>query len=147
MTQPAIELQESPSAEVLDAIVGGVRAFNRAAAGHPPPRPVACVVRNAEGGIDGGVWAELWGRSVHIAALWVDERLRGGGLGARLLREVEAYAARQGHRLAYVETLGFQARPFYERQGYRVFGVLDEIAEGTSFYFMRKDLPAASSEP
>ncbi|HEV2147666.1 MAG TPA: GNAT family N-acetyltransferase [Longimicrobiaceae bacterium] len=138
------QLDETPSGADLDRIVRGVRAFNRSVGGQEPPRPVACFLRDGAGEMVGGAWGELWGRALHVAALWVDEGLRGQGHGAALLRELEAYALRRGHPLAYVETLSYQARPFYEKQGYRVFGELEGVAEGCTYYFLRKDLGSAA---
>ncbi|HEX8904342.1 MAG TPA: GNAT family N-acetyltransferase [Longimicrobiaceae bacterium] len=139
-----IEVSEHPSQAELDLIAREVRSFNRAVGGHEPPRPVGCFLRDDAGRIVGGVRGDLWGRSVHVAALWVAESHRGQGHGAALMEALEACAAAQGHVLAYVETLSFQARPFYERLGYRVFAELEGIAEGCTFYFLRKDLVPAS---
>ena len=83
--------------------------------------------------------------SVHIEAMWVDESHRGKGHGSALLSAVESYAASQGHLLAYLETTSFQARPFYEGLGYRVFGELAGVAEGCTMFFLRKDLKATAS--
>lgn len=144
MNPCTIELAEHPSPAELGHVAAQVRSFNRSVAGHEPPRPVGCFLRDCDGRIVGGATGHLWGRSVHVDALWVDESLRGQGHGAALLAQLEAYAAARGHLLAYVETLSYQARPFYERQGYRVFGELEGIAEGCTFYFLRKDLAPAA---
>jgi GNAT superfamily N-acetyltransferase len=135
-----VQLDENPSAEELRQLVDEVRNYNWAVTRHERPRPVACFLRDAEGRILGGAHGELWGRSVHIAAMWVAASERGKGYGARLLREVENYAARHGHVLAYLETLSFQARPFYEKLGYQVFGELVGIGEGCTLFFLRRDL-------
>lgn len=73
------------------------------------------------------------------------ESHRGKGHGSALLSAVESYAASQGHLLAYLETTSFQARPFYEGLGYRVFGELPGVAEGCTMFFLRKDLKATAS--
>ena len=140
----AIQFDEHPSDADLTFLFSNVRQFNRATGGHEPPRPVASWLRDDAGRIVGGAGGELWGRSVHVSALWIAETHRSQGHGAALLRELESYAAHRGHRLAYVETLSYQARPFYEKNGYRVFGELDGIAEGCTLYFLRKDLPCPS---
>jgi GNAT superfamily N-acetyltransferase len=41
------------------------------------------------------------------------------------MEDAEAYARSRGAVGATVETHSFQARPFYERLGYQVFGTLD----------------------
>lgn len=135
-----IQLEEQPSDAELGFLYSRVRQFNRAVGGHEAPRPVACFLRDGVGEIVGGVGGELWGQALHVSALWVADSHRGQGHGAALLRTLESHAVQAGYALAYVETLSYQARPFYEKQGYRVFGELDEIAEGCTLYFLRKDL-------
>ena len=141
-----LNLDECPFADDLRQILDGVRTYNRAAVGHERPRAVACFLRDNDGRIVGGAHGDLWGRSVHIAAMWVAESERGKGHGSALLRALEDYAATRGHMLAYLETTSFQARPFYESLGYRVFGELVGIAEGCTLFFLRKDLQAPIPE-
>jgi GNAT superfamily N-acetyltransferase len=138
-----LEMDEHPSEDALNTIINGVREFTEAVAGQRRPRPVACYLRDDAGQIVGGVRGDLWGRSMHVAALWVDERLRGKGHATALMRRIEDYAVRQGHSLVYLETASFQARPFYERLGYRVFAELPEIAAGCVLYFLQKQLTKA----
>lgn len=144
MSALTLDLDEDPSAEDLRTVVDGVRAFNKSIVGHGPPRAVASFLRDEAGRIVGGAHGELWGRSVHIAAMWVDKGQRGKGQGAALLKAVEDYAAANGCALAFVETTSFQARPFYERLGYRVFGELEGIDEGVTLFFLRKDLQVST---
>jgi len=140
-----ITLDANPSANDLRQLLDGVRAFNRALSGNDCPRSVACFLRDQEGRIVGGAQGDLWGRSVHIAAMWVAEEHRGKGHGSALLGTIEAYAASQGYKLSYLETTSFQARPFYEKLGYRLFGELQGIDDECTLYFMRKNLPEPSA--
>lgn len=56
-----------------------------------------------------------------IKRMWVDEAWRGAGLGARMLRELEALARRLGHDRVVLDTNGTltEAIAMYERAGYR----------------------------
>ena len=56
------------------------------------------------------------------------------------MENAEAYARSRGAVGATVETHSFQARPFYERLGYEVFGTLDGYAPGHIKFFLRKAL-------
>lgn len=134
-----IELDDHPRPEDFRVVLDGVRAFNRDQTGNERPRPVACFLRDEQNQIVGGVQANLWGRSAHVDALWVDERHRGQGYGEQLMEAIANYAATHGHPLVYLETGSFQALPFYEKLGYRVFGELPEISEGHTLYFLYKD--------
>ena len=136
----SIELDEQPREEDLRYILDSIRTYNLKVSGHERPRPVACFLRDEEGQIIGGVQGDLWGSSMHIAALWVAETERGKGYGSTLMTSLESFAASKGHLLSYVETTSFQALPFYEGLGYRIFGTLPDIAEHCTLFFLRKDL-------
>lgn len=67
----------------------------------------------------GGVRA-LPDGSAEVKRMWVDDAWRGAGLGARMLRELEALAARLGHDRVVLDTNGtlVEAIALYERAGY-----------------------------
>jgi GNAT superfamily N-acetyltransferase len=137
-----LELDDHPEIDDLRLLIDGVRGFNRNITGHERTRPVAVFLRDEHGRIVGGVQGDLWGRSMHIAVLWVYEKYRGQGHGSKLMKAIEDFAVAHGHPLVYVETTSFQARPFYEGLGYRVFGELPGISEGHTMYFLKKELKA-----
>ena len=142
MKSVSLQIDENPSQHDLLEILDGVRQYNHSVSGYERPRAVACFLRDHDGRVVGGAHGDLWGRSVHISAMWVAESYRGKGHGSALLTAVEDYAARCGHLLSYLETTSFQARPFYEGLGYRVFGELPGIAPGCTMFFLRKELKA-----
>ena len=146
MADLTLEFDEYPEPEELRQIVDGVRIFNRAITGHERPRPVASLLKDERGHIVGGALGDLWGSSVHIGGMWVAGEHRGKGHGSALLTAVEDYAAEHGHLLSYLETTSFQARPFYERLGYSVFGELPGIAEGCTLFFLKKELKSPVAE-
>jgi iron complex outermembrane receptor protein len=51
-----------------------------------------------------------------------------------------AIGRKRGCHSAYLDTFSFQAKPFYERCGYEVFGVLEDFPKGHQRFFMRKSL-------
>jgi GNAT superfamily N-acetyltransferase len=77
---------------------------------------------------------------LEVGVLWLDAPLRRLGYGSRLLRRAEADARAAGCARVELHTFSFQARPFYEKQGYRVFGQLDDYPPGASAYWMVKEL-------
>jgi hypothetical protein len=56
------------------------------------------------------------------------------------MKDSESYARSRGAIGATVETHSFQARPFYERLGYEVFGTLDGHPPGHVKFYLRKAL-------
>ena len=75
-----------------------------------------------------------------IDILWVDESYRHQGLGSALLCEVERTAKEKGCHLVHLDTFDFQSKEFYEKNGYTVFGTLEECPSGHRRFFMKKEL-------
>ena len=140
MSNLTLHLDEHPNPKDFRIVLDGVRRFNRDQTGNERPRPIAYFLRDEEGKIVGGVQGSFWGRSMHIDALWVDERHRGQSHGSKLMKAIEDYAVRNNHPLVYLETASFQALPFYEGLGYQIFGKLEGITAGHTLFFLKKEL-------
>ncbi len=102
-------------------------------------------VRDSENKTVGGITGDIFGGWVYISLLWVDEALRNHGLGTELLSRLEVEAIRLGCTNAHLDTYSFEARPFYERAGYKVFGRLDDYPPRHSKYFLKKALAATGA--
>lgn len=137
------------SAEVNEAdrqhVEEGLLAFNATASPYFAVQPenkgqaLDAFVRDSAGTILGAVTAHTTWDWLSIELVWLDERLRGRGYGARLMRAVEEEARRRGCAHVRVTTYCFQAPGFYERLGYRVVGRLDDFPPGGAYYWLRKD--------
>ena len=88
------------------------------------------------GGLIGG-WYYGW---LFIELLFVLESLRGQDFGSKLMAEAERYARDKQFTGIWLDTFSFQARGFYEKLGYRVFGELPDYPAGHSRYFLNKRL-------
>jgi GNAT superfamily N-acetyltransferase len=98
-------------------------------------------MRDRKSRVVGGLLGYTFGDWMHVNILWVEESFRNKDNGTKLLRMAEDEAARRGCRHVDLDTMSWQARPFYERNGYTVFATLDNYPRGHSKYFMKKDLP------
>ncbi len=85
-------------------------------------------------GLNGG---SAWGW-LYISHLWVEAQSRHLGLGAALIAEAEVRARARGMAGAHLTTASFQARGFYEKQGFSVFGQIDGMPPGGVLYYMHK---------
>jgi len=56
------------------------------------------------------------------------------------LAKAEELAIQKGCRNAHLETNDFQSLEFYKRRGYMVFGELEDLPEGHTKYYLRKQL-------
>jgi GNAT superfamily N-acetyltransferase len=102
--------------------------------------PVNFFVKSARGETLGGVLGAIWGGWLQIGFLWVDESMRGKDWGSRLMDQAEAYARERGCHSVLLDTHSFQARPFYEKRGYEVFGTLDDFPKGHQRFYLKKKL-------
>lgn len=81
----------------------------------------------------------VWG-TAEVSILWVDEAMRGQGLGSRVLGAVESEVKERGCTVISLDTFDWQAKEFYEKMGYSVFGELKDCPKGHSRYYMSKSL-------
>ena len=109
--------------------------------GEKPFVKICRCAKGPRGELLGGVLAcsVLW-NVLHIQTVWVREDCRRTGIASALLREVEKEAKQQGCGIAQLDTYDFQAKGFYEKCGYWVFGELKGAPAGHSHYYMYKIL-------
>jgi GNAT superfamily N-acetyltransferase len=136
-----------PSDEITGTINRGLHAYNTANLGEDVIynyARVAVVARDEKGQIVGGIHGELVWQWLYIQALWVDEVYRGQGIGTRLLERIESLAVSKGFCNCHLETTDFQALTFYEKNGYTIFGQLEGKPQGTTWYYVKKELSCPS---
>lgn len=99
------------------------------------------VIENINGDIIGGILSKMYcWNCLYIDALWVKEEYRKDGVGSKLLREVEKIAKEKKCNLIHLDTFDFQAKDFYIKQGYEIFGVLDDCPLDHKRYYMKKNI-------
>ncbi|MEJ1970499.1 MAG: GNAT family N-acetyltransferase [Rhizomicrobium sp.] len=125
---------------VQQALVDALVAFSRAKVGRPEPIRFQVVARNGDGTLLGGASAKFHFDVLFLDDLWVADSLRGAGLGTALMRAFETRGRELGARLAWLDTMSWQARPFYEKLGYTVFGELPYSGGAHTQFFLRKFL-------
>ena len=99
------------------------------------------IVENDDKEVVGGILAKMYCWNViYIDALWINEIYRGFGLGEKLLFEIENIAKKEKCYLIHLDTFDFQAKNFYIKNGYEVFGVLDNCPKDHKRFFLKKYL-------
>ena len=98
-------------------------------------------ITDNEGRIIAGCLAgvSVW-RTAEISILWVDESYRKQGLGSHLLKAVEQEIKEKGCTIIQLDTFDWQAREFYEKNGYSVFGKLADCPQGHCRFYMKKNI-------
>lgn len=137
-----LTVETDPDPADAEAVRTGLLAFNVVHAGEPRQTPLGVFVRDGAGRVTGGLLGWTQWEWLYVDKLWLPEDARGEGIGSRLLGLAEDEARARGCRGAHLSTLEYQARDFYERHGYEVFGVLDDYPPGFRRYHMKKTLAA-----
>src|SRR5688572_25039101 len=136
-------METSPSEEVRATVRAGMRRYTESRVPWEEYADLAVVARADDGAVIAAALGETGRGWLHVSVVWVDERSRGRRLGTQLLYALEAEAIRRGCHGAYLDTFSYQARPFYEKLGYVVFGTLDDYPFGHQRFYMRKRLEKA----
>lgn len=128
------------TADERTAVLAGLQSFNRGFVPQPDFKPIVFLLRDAADRIAGGLVGETGWKWLHIHWLWVEEHARGRGFGQQLLEAAEREATVRGCEASWLDTFEFQARGFYERAGYTLFGTLENYPPGFRRYFLSKQL-------
>ncbi|WP_337018931.1 GNAT family N-acetyltransferase [Oceanobacillus massiliensis] len=103
-----------------------------------PNEDINFVLKNNNGEIVGGITGNMYWHHLKVNFLWIDENVRKEGYGSKLLKKIEEFAIHNGCRLIWLDTFSFQAPEFYKKNGYEVFGMLENHPEGFNQYFLQK---------
>ena len=145
---PKMTLMDAPTPQMRQAIVEPLVEFNHRRIGKPETyRPLVILLSHPESDdIVGGLYGSTAFSHLWIDLLFVPESVRGLGIGRKLMTQAEAEAMRRGCRAATLDTFSFQARGFYERLGYSVFGILNDCPPGHSRFYLTKPLDGSQTE-
>lgn len=98
-------------------------------------------IKDEDGNVLGGITGTFYlGECLYICVLFVEESARHKGFGSLLLKKIEDEARDMKIKLIHLDTFDFQAKDFYLKHGYQVFGVLDDSPEGHKRYYMKKKI-------
>jgi GNAT superfamily N-acetyltransferase len=133
-----IAIEAPPEAATLDELGEGLKHYNERFTGPWEAAEFVVTARERNEKFFGGVYCVSYGRTLFVKWMWLDGRVRKTGLGAKLLADAESEGRRRGATMAHLDTFSFQARGFYEKYGYRVFGTLEYPGTGIQRHYMSK---------
>ena len=135
-----LSIEAQPDPRDLEALGRGLSEHSQPFTQGEGFLPIAVLARDEQGRLAGGARGKLNWNWLHVSVLWVAPELRQQGLGSRLLHAIESAARARGCNQAHLDTFSYQAKPFYERHGYAVFGVLENYPPGHERIFLHKTL-------
>lgn len=140
MAKPKFEILDKLASEDSEALIEGFVASTPAGIEPRNYRTLAVVLRDDDGKIIAGLDGKTWWGWLDVDRLWVQEDLRGQDIGTQLMLKAEEIGRERGCHSSLLDTLDFQARPFYEKLGYKVFTELNDFPKGHSRYYLSKKL-------
>ncbi|MEZ9595979.1 GNAT family N-acetyltransferase [Shewanella sp. 10N.261.52.F9] len=139
-----IEVTTSPSKQDLETISKGIQSYNQKYISDDvvfeADTKFAAFAKDENGKVVGGIRAVAFWNYCILELLWLSDETRGQGIGSQLMDAAENFAKQQGFSYMRTETLSFQAKPFYEKRGYTVFGELPNYPKGHVTYCLVKEL-------
>lgn len=139
-----IVVTTSPTQDDLKALSVGIGSYNKDylpdEVGFEKDTKFAVIAKDENGQVLGGIRANAFWNYCTIELLWLAKETRGLGLGSNLMAAAEKFAKDKGFGYMRTETLSFQAKPFYEKLGYKVFGELPDYPKGHTTYCLVKEL-------
>jgi ribosomal protein S18 acetylase RimI-like enzyme len=106
----------------------------------PPIQPFSIELKSAEQQINGGATGVSLYGNLYVDMLWVAPDLRGQGWGTKIMRQAEEIGRRRKCSFATVNTMDWQALPFYQKLGYAIEFTRDGFENGAKMLFLRKPL-------
>lgn len=103
--------------------------------------PIELVIKKNDDKVIGGILAGVgcW-CGLEISTLWVEKKFRMMGIGTKLLLQTETLAIKKGAVISILDTFDFQAKDFYLKNGYSIFGEIENFPPGHKRYYLQKRL-------
>lgn len=141
-----VEFIVDPEESIKQTILGGLRAFNRQNLPDQISHKVACVVKDEQGTLCGGLFGEVYTSTLFVDYFWLDENKRCSGLGREIFAHTELEVLKMGVTDIYLDTFSFQARGFYIKLGFEEVGRYSGFpAAGIDKIFLQKQIAERQS--
>lgn len=135
-----IDVIENPEAELIAFLDAKIAEFNWAHWEVSERKAIAVKLSDEHGDVIAGAVGRTFGDWLMISTLWVSGVLRGQKVGSKILQKIELAAQARGCNKALLDTLNFQAMPFYEKHGYQVQWTQQGYPKTGCRYYMVKQL-------
>lgn len=135
-----IFLQEDFNPTVNEAIVQGLQKYNLPFFKQEDLHFFVIYMKNAQSEVIGGLCGDILGKCACVDYMWVEEKLRGQGIGTKLIATLEHYAKNKNCDAIQLFTYDFQAEHFYKKLGFDCIGRIPKWIENHDTVFFRKTL-------
>ncbi len=110
------------------------------AKGLPPLCQFSVFIKDQKQNVVGGATGVTFYGSLYVDMLWVDKSLRHQGWGTKLIYEAEKIGRERGSSFATLNTMDWEALPFYQKLGYSIEFTREGYEKGSKMLMLRKNL-------
>jgi ribosomal protein S18 acetylase RimI-like enzyme len=134
-----IEIIDNPEHQIIDFFDQKISEFNWQHWEVCERKHLAVQIKEQQGKVIAGAVGRTFGQWLLLKTLWVSEHCRGQNLGSTILQQIEDAAQQRGCKKCLLDTLNFQAMPFYKKHGYKIEWVQKDYPKTGCKYFMTKE--------
>lgn len=135
-----IFIDETENSAINTVIKKGIIDYNAPFFGANPSQPFTIYIKDIQSNVIAGLTGFYKGKYTRVDLVWIHEDFRHQGLGRKLILKLEEFSKIKGCRYIQLDTFDFQARPFYEKLGFKCIGTVSKWVEDRDCHFMRKTL-------
>lgn len=103
-------------------------------------KPFSIFIKDQSDQVRGGITGTHFYGSLYVDSLWLDSPLRHQGWGTKLMREAENLAREQGARFISLNTMDWEALPFYQKLGFSIEFTREGYEKDSKMFILRKNL-------
>ncbi len=108
--------------------------------GMNPIRTFSIFIKDADQSVWGGATGFTYYGCLYTDMLWVDDGLRNQGWGSKIMKKAETIALQRGCSFACVQTMDWEALPFYQKLGYQIEFIREGYEKNSKLFMLRKSL-------
>lgn len=108
--------------------------------GLPPMEPFSIMLKDQKQTILGGLSGVIFYGSLYVDSLWLDESIRSQDWGTKLMLETEKMGREKGVRFINLNTMDWEAVPFYQKLGFSIEFVREGYEGNSKMFLLRKNL-------
>jgi predicted acetyltransferase len=105
-----------------------------------PILPFSIFIKDNKQNVLGGISGATFYGSLYVDSLWIVPFLRKKGWGTRLMQEAEKIGKERNSRFVTVNTMDWEAVPFYKKLGYSIKFTREGYDKNSKMFLLRKSL-------
>jgi ribosomal protein S18 acetylase RimI-like enzyme len=135
-----LERQEEPIPQDEQVLFDGISNDAAKKKGMERIKPFRIYIKDSDRSVLGGASGVTYYGCLYVDMLWVEESIRSQGFCKKIMEEAEKIAKERKCIFATLNTMDWEALPFYQKLGYSIEFVREGYDKASKMYMLRKKL-------